>query len=61
VPDSCAKVGFMGRAINDIIQTGHQRSPVAMVTKIFAYCHNSLASVVQGRATITLGIATRSS
>ena len=34
---------------------------VAMVTKIFRFCHKILASVVQERATIMLGIATHSS
>jgi len=34
---------------------------LATVTKFFAYCRNNLVSVVQGRAAITLGIATHSS
>ena len=61
MPDSCTKVEVLGVwQCNTIIQTGPKPTPVALVTKILAYCH-ILASVVQGRATITLGIATHSS
>jgi len=48
--------GFNVGQFNGVIQIGPRLTPVAIVTKISAYCHNSLASVVQVRATVTLDI-----
>jgi len=60
--DSCTHQGVTGVGqCHGIIHAGLQPTPVAMITKTFAYCHNSVSSVVQGRATIILGIATHCS
>jgi len=53
VPDSCNKVAVLGVGQrNDTIQTGLQPTR-CHGNQIFAFCHNSSASVKHQRATIT--------
>jgi len=59
VPESCTSV-FGVEKFNGVMETCPDR-PVATVTKIFAFCHELLASTVQGPTTIRLRIAMHSS
>jgi len=52
---------FEVRQFRGVIQIDPQPTPVAIVTRIFAYCYERLASANRRRATITLGFAMPSS